>query len=381
MRSIGAVLGDGSDSLNLSAVGPATFPQITQVNVDLADSDDAPDVVNGSQFRDLVTAENDDTVIAGAGDDLITGAGSASGGEGDDVMVNVNAAQGGPGDDRIINFPGIGPYDGGDGYDRFDLDLSDSDLSGLVLFGDTYTDTSTTLTISDGVTVVTASAATTGLEQMNLDFPSGPPGQHYELDGSAFSGRSVLGTGNGPDLVRTGPGPDDVQTGAGNDIVDSGPGADVLKAGNGNDTVGVRDGTQDLVDCGGGTDTVTADAVDVLTGCESVSPAGAGDREGVRAEEGGQGCEGDLHLLLAGGGCDLRVQGRQGRVQGLLEPVQAQDQEAQDREAHAARPGGQARRQRRRHPVVAQVQGGREEVAPADDSPVGDEYVTRDGSR
>ena len=270
VTSIGVELGAGADNVNLTAVGPATFPQMTQVNVDLEDGDGEADLVNGSQFRDVVAAENDDTVIAGAGDDLITGAGSASGGDGDDVMLDARAAQGGPGDDRIVNLPGIGPYDGGAGYDRVTLDLSTSDLGALVLFGDTYTDTSTTITISDGVIVATGVAATTGIEQMNIDLPSGTV-SHYELDGSGFSGRSVLGTGNGNDIVRTGPGPDDVQTGAGNDLVDGGAGLDVINAGNGNDTVGVRDGRQDLVDCGGGTDSVTADAVDVLTGCENVS--------------------------------------------------------------------------------------------------------------
>ena len=286
VTSIGASLGHGSDNLNLTAVGPATFPQLSQVNVNLGDDnqgddDGVADTFNGSQFRDVVAAGDDDLVIAGPGDDLVTDAGSASGGDGDDVLLNARAAQGGPGDDRIVNLPGIGPYDGGTGYDRAVLDLSTSDLGGLVLFGDTYTDTSTTITIFDGVTTVQGVAATTGFEQMNIDLPSGSAGQHYELDGSAFSGRSVLGTGNGNDLVRTGPGPDDLQAGAGNDNIDSGPGADIVNAGNGNDTVGVRDGSQDLVDCGGGTDTVTADAVDVLTGCESVSlPAPAAPETG-----------------------------------------------------------------------------------------------------
>jgi len=42
-------------------------------------------------------------------------------------------------------------------------------------------------------------------------------------------------------------------------------------AGDGDDTISVRDGFGDVVECGPGTDTVTADRSDVLSGCENVS--------------------------------------------------------------------------------------------------------------
>jgi len=271
VTSIHAEPGAGSDTLNLSTVTPAAFPKLTQVNVSLLDLDGVADTVQGSQVRDVVDAEAEDTVLGNAGDDLISGAASASGGDGDDVLVDARAAQGGPGDDRIVNLPGIGPYDGGAGYDRAVIDLSTDDLAGLVSLGDTYTDTTTTITASDGTTTVSGSAATTGFEQMNLDLPSSSGGLHFAVDGSAFSARSVVGTGNGNDTVRTGLGQDDVQSGGGNDVVDAGPGADIVRAGSGDDSVKVRDGSQDVVDCGDGTDTVTADAVDLLTDCETVS--------------------------------------------------------------------------------------------------------------
>jgi hypothetical protein len=54
-------------------------------------------------------------------------------------------------------------------------------------------------------------------------------------------------------------------------VVNPGGGADLVRGGDGDDTISVRDGVADAVDCGPGTDTVTADRSDVLTGCETVS--------------------------------------------------------------------------------------------------------------
>ena len=54
-------------------------------------------------------------------------------------------------------------------------------------------------------------------------------------------------------------------------MVDPGPGSDFVLAGDGDDTISVRDGFGDVVECGPGTDTVTADRADVLSGCENVA--------------------------------------------------------------------------------------------------------------
>jgi Ca2+-binding RTX toxin-like protein len=271
VTGISAGLGAGTDILDLSAVGPGTFPHLTQTLVDLNSNDTVADSIKGSQFRDDVEGQSEDQVIAGAGDDLVVGAGNVSGGDGDDVIQDANSAQGGSGDDRFINLPNIGPYDGGAGYDRIQIDLSTQNLGGLASVGFVYTDTSATLNaLAPGVPPLSSTAATTGFEEMDLSFPSGYGGFHQEVDGSAFSGRSVLSTGNGNDAVRTGLGNDDVQTGAGNDTIDPGAGADLVHAGSGDDTVAARDGSQDVIDCGDGADTVTADAIDTLTNCEKV---------------------------------------------------------------------------------------------------------------
>jgi Ca2+-binding RTX toxin-like protein len=59
--------------------------------------------------------------------------------------------------------------------------------------------------------------------------------------------------------------------GAGNDTLTGGSQADDFDGGTGNDTIVSRDGTRETVACGPGFDRVTADALDVAAGCESVS--------------------------------------------------------------------------------------------------------------
>jgi hypothetical protein len=49
-----------------------------------------------------------------------------------------------------------------------------------------------------------------------------------------------------------------------------GPGIDHISTRAGNDTIDVADGRRDVVRCGAGKDTVKADTLDLLTGCERV---------------------------------------------------------------------------------------------------------------
>ncbi|MGW7818842.1 hypothetical protein ACWGLF_12015 [Streptomyces puniciscabiei] len=56
-----------------------------------------------------------------------------------------------------------------------------------------------------------------------------------------------------------------------NTTVDAGTGSDRVTTGNGNDTIGVQDHVpDDMVNCGGGTDTVFRDPGDMITACERV---------------------------------------------------------------------------------------------------------------
>ena len=78
-------------------------------------------------------------------------------------------------------------------------------------------------------------------------------------------------TGNSVANVVDGGAGNDVLAGSdGADQVTGGPGSDSIGGGPGNDVINAQDGEVDTVDCGPGVDTVAADAVDVLTGCESV---------------------------------------------------------------------------------------------------------------
>jgi len=91
------------------------------------------------------------------------------------------------------------------------------------------------------------------------------------IDGRGYSGRVSFHARAGNDTFLGGPGADVADLGAGNDAADPGPGSDLVLGGEGDDTVSVRDGFGDVVECGPGTDTVTADRSDILSGCENVS--------------------------------------------------------------------------------------------------------------
>ena len=46
-----------------------------------------------------------------------------------------------------------------------------------------------------------------------------------------------------------------------------GKGEDSVDGGTGGDSIMVKDGQRDMVNCGGGTDSVTRDSIDVLSNC------------------------------------------------------------------------------------------------------------------
>ena len=78
--------------------------------------------------------------------------------------------------------------------------------------------------------------------------------------------------GLGPDQLSGGAGADRIEGGLGADALVGGAGRDQLFGGPGNDRIDARDGKPgDVVDCGTGRDTVTADAGDrMLASCERV---------------------------------------------------------------------------------------------------------------
>ena len=100
------------------------------------------------------------------------------------------------------------------------------------------------------------------------DSLEGGPGNDRtgEVPGSDCKGESL----DGNDKIDAGPGNDVMQGGPGSDQITGGPGKHKLDVGPGADAINVADGERDIVKCGAGRDTVTADRVDKLVGCEIV---------------------------------------------------------------------------------------------------------------
>ena len=193
------------------------------------------------------------------------GVATAVGGAGDDLFEQAyEYASGGPGDDRFIQFTATNGIEGGDGYDTWEADFDQA--SGVAAEGDvSFTMGPNDLTV--GAAGMTQTVPISGIEHVEMglfrlraDTWQGT-GVAASQDVRGFSGNDVLTTGGLPDVVFGG---------VGNDTLDGGAGRDVLDAGAGNDTVNARDGEADTIACGDGSDTVVADAVDTVLGCEIV---------------------------------------------------------------------------------------------------------------
>ena len=105
----------------------------------------------------------------------------------------------------------------------------------------------------------------------------GDPGRRvaeasHRLAGS--SGRDRLIGGKGDDKLTGGKGNDRLSGGSGNDTLSPGAGHDAIDGGPGNDTINSVDGVRETVICGSGRDTVRADRVDRLRGCEKITRVG-----------------------------------------------------------------------------------------------------------
>ena len=97
---------------------------------------------------------------------------------------------------------------------------------------------------------------------------------------------ATLDGGSGDDTVTGGGAAETVRGGDGNDMLSGGDGSDAVDAGTGDDQVDVRDGAVDTVACGAGSDTVFADAADVLNGCEVVNPVAAAPADAMTTQPG-----------------------------------------------------------------------------------------------
>jgi hypothetical protein len=92
---------------------------------------------------------------------------------------------------------------------------------------------------------------------------------------SGLGGDDCLGAGKGRDKLEGGPGDDILRGNGGHDVLVGGPGEDRLLGGIDRDTILARDGERDVVDCGVGRhDLAVVDAIDAVSGCETVRRRG-----------------------------------------------------------------------------------------------------------
>jgi Ca2+-binding RTX toxin-like protein len=225
-----------STDAGCSASGPVyTCGGVSRVSVDAGDGNDT---ISAAGLATIPAA-----MVGGAGADTLTGggAGDALDGEADNDSLN-----GGGGDDVLSGDGGADSIVGGDGIDlavHAEATPSSYTIDGVANDGAAGEGDD----IATDVENVTASAAADGT---------------VSLAGSAGPNQLVVTQGKG--------------------TIVGGAGADVLEGGPQDDVVDARDGTADVVTCGGGSDTVLADTVDTVSPtCEAVqrfaTPGGADD--------------------------------------------------------------------------------------------------------
>lgn len=240
------------------------------------------EAVDGGPGNDELSGlDGDDELDGGDGNDKV------SGGAGADVL------RGGAGDDEITSDPmenrSPDVIDGGPGRDS----ISDW------MRGDPATEQLVTVTLDgaaddgfpgegDNVTNMEVVESYGALRFVGTDgddiASASEVGNRAELTGKG--GNDQLKGTDDDDTLDGGPGNDDLAGGYGNDAIVGGPGQDKivgdrdgrcnemhcdLSPGSAADTIDAVDGEVDTISCGPGTDTVKADAVDVVApDCETV---------------------------------------------------------------------------------------------------------------
>jgi Ca2+-binding RTX toxin-like protein len=270
--------GDDANTIDLSGVTAAAFPNLASILVDgangndtLIGSPDFADSIIGGHGNDTIQGNGgDDTLLGGDGADSIlggTGNDSINSGDGDD---NVSADDG---DDTILAGDGQDTISGGAGNDTIDgangQDSLLGDAGNDTLNGDGGTDT---LDGGDGDDLLFGGelhdSLLGGAGNDTLDGQSG----NDNIDGGAGND-SILG-GAGHDSLNGGDGDDVVNAAGGNDNVDGGAGNDTLYGGAENDSLFGNIG-DDLLFGQGGDDSMNGgNGADLLNG-------GAGNDVGV----------------------------------------------------------------------------------------------------
>lgn len=266
-------------------------PAAARVRIDLADANDSVDIAEGAPATQLLGGAGDDRLDGAAGPDELRGGpgnDTLSGHAGDDALYGED------GDDTLSGDAGKAPgndvIDGGAGIDTAD-DWVQSGLSAWPAANVSLDGAADDGRPGEADNVVGIEKATM---HVSGRFVLSDAAEEWQAWGNVDGGASVVEARGGNDVITGegrqetidgGAGDDRLEGGNGDDTIVGGPGRDTVYGDDtattcvggiencvvfGNDTIDVRDGERDSVDCGPGTDRVTADAVDVLAGCETV---------------------------------------------------------------------------------------------------------------
>lgn len=243
------VAGDSDNTIDVSGVTAAVFPNLTGISIVANDghdvitgSDDFADSIEGGDGDDTINGQGGDSIVgAGGGDTILGGDGNDSvlGGDGDDSIDAGDGDDeviGGAGDDTILGDDGSDTLSGNDGNDSIFGGHGDDSLSGEAgtdfLQGD----------LGDDI-IVGGTEADTVFGGGGADFVDGGDGDDSLFGNSGGdtingqAGNDVINVGNGSDSVVGGDGNDLVTGGLGNDTIDGSDGDDTLNGGGGNDLI------------------------------------------------------------------------------------------------------------------------------------------------
>lgn len=257
----------------------------------------------------------------GAGNDFAEGYGSevVNGGPGNDELSGLDGndeLDGGDGNDKVSGGAGADVLRGGNGDDTLSSDPMEHDSPDAIdggpgrdtitdwMRGDPATEQLVTVTLDgvaddgfpgEGDNVINMEVVESygslryiGTDGDDIAFAA-EVGNRAELTGKG--GNDKLKGTDSADVIDGGPGADDITGGYGNDTIVGGAGPDTivgdrdgrcnemhcdLSPGSSADAIDAVDGEVDTISCGPGTDTVKADAIDVVAAdCETVTRAGA----------------------------------------------------------------------------------------------------------